>query len=69
MGTVENSAMPLVFFAASAPGFDNATCTGFFNSSLYALGLLSGQAEVDPTAAAPTRVSRSRTRRSPAVRP
>jgi len=39
--------MPLVFFAASAPGFDNATCTGFFNSSLYALGLLSGQAEVD----------------------
>jgi len=47
IGTVENSAMPLVFFAASAPGFNNATCTGFFNSSLYALGLLSGQAEVD----------------------
>jgi hypothetical protein len=47
IGTVENSAMPLVFFAASAPGFDNATCTGFFDSSLYALGLLSGQAEVD----------------------
>jgi hypothetical protein len=47
IGTVENSAMPLVFFAASQPGFDTATCTGFFNSSLYALGLLSGQAEVD----------------------
>ena len=47
IGTVENSAMPLVFFAASEPGFDTATCTGFFNSTLYALGLFSGQAEVD----------------------
>jgi hypothetical protein len=47
VGTVENSTMPLVFFAASAPGFSAQTCTGFFNSSLYALGLLSGQAEVD----------------------
>jgi hypothetical protein len=47
IGTVENSGMPLVFFAASAPGFAVATCTGYFNSSLYALGLLSGQAEVD----------------------
>jgi Tfp pilus tip-associated adhesin PilY1 len=47
IGTVENTATPLVFFAASQPGFDNATCTGFFNSSLFALGLLSGQAEVD----------------------
>jgi hypothetical protein len=36
-----------VFFAASQPGFNTATCTGFFNSSLFALGLLSGQAEVD----------------------
>lgn len=47
MGTVDNTAIPLVFFAASSPGFDTATCTGYFNSSLYALGLLSGQAEVD----------------------
>ena len=47
VGTIENSGMPLVFFAASAPGFNNQTCTGFFNSSLYALGLLSGQPEVD----------------------
>jgi hypothetical protein len=47
VGTVENSATPLVFFAASQPGFNTATCTGFFNSSLFALGLLSGQAEVD----------------------
>ncbi len=47
VGTLDNSAMPLVFFAASAPGFNVSTCTGFFNSSLYALGLLSGQAEVD----------------------
>jgi hypothetical protein len=47
IGTVENSAMPLVFFAASTPGFDTSTCTGFFDSSLYALGILSGQAEVD----------------------
>jgi hypothetical protein len=47
IGTVENSGMPLVFFAASQPGFDVATCTGYFNSSLYALGLLSGLAEVD----------------------
>jgi len=47
IGTVDNTAIPLVFFAASAPGFSTATCTGFFNSSLYALGLLSGQAEVD----------------------
>jgi hypothetical protein len=47
IGTVENSAMPLVFFAASTPTFSAQTCTGVFNSSLYALGLLSGQAEVD----------------------
>ncbi len=47
IGTVENSGMPLVFFAGSQPGFNTATCTGFFNSSLYALGLLSGLAEVD----------------------
>ncbi len=47
VGTLENSGMPLVFFAASAPGFNVSTCTGFFNSSLYALGLLSGQPEVD----------------------
>ena len=47
IGTVENPGTPLVFFAASQPGFDTTTCTGFFNSSLYALGLLSGQAEVD----------------------
>jgi hypothetical protein len=47
VGTFENSAMPVVFFAASQPAFDAATCTGYFNSSLYALGLLSGQAEVD----------------------
>jgi hypothetical protein len=47
IGTVENAAMPLVFFAASEPGFDTTTCTGFFNSTLYALGLFSGQAEVD----------------------
>jgi hypothetical protein len=46
IGTVDAST-PMVFFAASAPGFDTQTCTGFFNSSLYALGLLSGQAEVD----------------------
>ncbi|HJS73517.1 MAG TPA: PilC/PilY family type IV pilus protein, partial [Vicinamibacteria bacterium] len=47
VGTVENSGTPMVFFAASAPGFNTQTCTGFFNSSLYALGLLSGQAELD----------------------
>ena len=47
IGAVANSAMPVVFFASSAPGFDNTTCTGFFNSTLFALGLFSGQAEVD----------------------
>jgi len=47
IGTVENTGMPLVFFAASEPGFSVATCTGYFNSTLYALGLISGQAEVD----------------------
>ena len=31
----------------NAPGFSAQTCTGFFDSSLYALGLVSGQAEVD----------------------
>jgi hypothetical protein len=47
VGTLENAGLPMVFFAASAPGFSAQTCTGFFDSSLYALGLVSGQAEVD----------------------
>jgi hypothetical protein len=47
IGSLEHTAVPLVFFAASEPGFDTSTCTGFFNSTLYALGLVSGQAEVD----------------------
>jgi len=47
LGSVVNSTLPVVFFAASQPGFDNATCTGFFNSTLFALGLVSGQAEMD----------------------
>ncbi len=46
------------------------TCTGFFNSSLYALGLLSGQAEVDLGRRRRRRERRDhRTRRSPGSTP
>ncbi len=47
LGTVQNTAVPLVVFAASQPAFNSATCTGFFNSTLYALGILSGNPEID----------------------
>jgi hypothetical protein len=42
-----DAGIALVFFAASLPGFNAQTCSGFFTSSLYALGIVSGQAEVD----------------------
>ncbi|MGH9337235.1 MAG: hypothetical protein ACRD21_26105, partial [Vicinamibacteria bacterium] len=47
IGEIGDTTLPLVFFAASQPTFDTATCSGKFFSSLYALGILSGQAEVD----------------------
>jgi len=47
VGRVGNPVAPLVFFAASKPTLDLSTCTTQFFSTLYALGILSGQAEVD----------------------
>ncbi len=47
IGQVGDATPALVFFAASQPAFDTTVCTGKFYSSLYGLGILSGQAEVD----------------------
>jgi hypothetical protein len=47
IGQVGDATPALVFFAASQPAFDVKVCTGKFYSSLYALGIMSGQAEVD----------------------
>ena len=47
IGSMGDATPPLVFFAASTPAFSPATCTGKFLSSLWALGIMSGQAEVD----------------------
>jgi hypothetical protein len=47
VGTFDNTSNPIVFFAASSPGFNTQTCTGFFDSTLYGLEMLSGTASVD----------------------
>lgn len=47
IGQVGDATPALVFFAASKPAFDATICTGKFFSSLYALGIQTGQAEVD----------------------
>jgi hypothetical protein len=47
VGKIGDPIAPVVFFAASKPEFDAGTCESEFASSLYALGVLSGQAEVD----------------------
>jgi hypothetical protein len=47
IGEMGDGGTAMVFFAASNPGFSVQTCSGFFTSSLYALGIVSGAAEVD----------------------
>jgi hypothetical protein len=47
IGKVGDPVPPVVFFAASRPFFNAAVCEGTFYSSLWALGIESGQAEVD----------------------
>ena len=47
IGKVGNVMPPVVFFAGSRPYFNGATCETEFFSSLYALGIFSGMAEVD----------------------
>jgi len=47
IGKVGNPTPPVIFFAASRPYFNTGLCETEFFSSLFALGILSGNAEVD----------------------
>jgi hypothetical protein len=47
VGKIGDPVSPVVFFAASRPEFSLVTCESQFFTSLYALGVVSGQAEVD----------------------
>jgi hypothetical protein len=47
IGKIGDPVPPVVFFGASRPVFNAAICEGTFYSSLWALGIESGQAEVD----------------------
>ena len=47
IGKIGDAVPPVVFFAASKPLFNGAFCETHFFSSLFALGVFSGQAEVD----------------------
>jgi len=47
LGTIGDLASPVVFFIASEENFDTGTCLISFTSTLYAVGIQSGQPEFD----------------------
>ena len=47
IGKLGDPTPAMVFFAASKPAFNTTVCQGEFFSSLYALGIVSGQPQVD----------------------
>ena len=47
IGQISNATPPIVFFAASKPTFNTATCEGEFFSSLWAVEIFGGLAYVD----------------------